>query len=324
MRYLSTPTGKKGISLSFTAALLLIPLLTQDTYVLHTVILSMMFSVLCLSWNFICGYSGIFTFGHQGFFGIGAYVSALLVMHAGISPWLGLLIGGVTSMILSILIGLPCLRLRAGAYIALTTVGFAEIARVTCMNLVGLTRGELGLWGIPNLTNVNIGSVLIDFSGVSRIPYYYLMFIILFITSVVFYRLVHSPTGLALKAIRDSRDAAESLGVPITKYKLIAFQMSSFFAGLTGAFYAHYIVILTPSSAFNIELMIGIVAMTLMGGLGTLAGPILGAFGLTIGLECLRGLGEYRFMVYGVLLVIFILFMPRGLIQQIVPDDEEV
>jgi len=323
VQYLSRKLSIRKVAIFFTVSLILFPAIVRDPYILHLIILSLMFAVLSLSWNFICGYAGIFTFGHQGFFGIGAYFSALLAMKAGVSPWVGLLIGGIAPTILSFFIGLPCLRLRAAPYVALTTLGFSEIARITCMNLVGLTRGELGLWGIPTLPSFQIGSLIVDFSGVSRIPYYYLILIIFFITVIVLYRQIHSPTGLALKAIRESQDAAESLGVPITRYKLIAFLISSFFAGLVGAFYAHYIVILTPTSIFSVGIMVEIVAITLIGGLGTFTGPIAGAFILTIGLEYLRAFGEYRFIIYGILLVIIILFVPHGLIRKILPEQEK-
>jgi len=298
----------------FMGILIFFPVIVQDPYVLNAVILCMMFAVLSSSWNFISGYSGIFTFGHQGFFGIGAYFSALLAMKAGISPWLGLLIGGIVPAVLGFFVGLPCLRLRAAPYIALTTLAFSEIARITCMNLVELTRGDLGLWGIPAFTDIalpGIGSL--SFSGGSRISYYYLILAIFIITMVVFHLCLKSPIGLALRSIRDSQEAAESLGINITFYKLLAFMMSAFFAGVMGSFYAHYLLILTPTSVFNVGLMVEIVAITMVGGFGSFWGPVLGAFLLTLGLEYLRFLGEYRFITYGILLLIVILFMPEGL-----------
>lgn len=314
-------TGKIGVV--FILILLVFPLIIRDSYVLHLVILSLLYAVLSSSWNFICGYTGVFTFGHQGFFGIGAYTSALLAIKMGVSPWIGLLLGGIVASFLSLFIGLPCLRLRSAAYISLTSLGFAEILRLVCMNLVGLTRGELGLWGIPGLTDLHIGSWTVSFSGADRTPNYYVMIAIFTITTTLLYRQIRSPKGLALKAIRESQEAAESLGVPITAHKIYAFLLSSFFAGVVGAFYAHYIGILTPTSIFNVGVMVEIVAMTLLGGLGTFAGPIVGAFFLTIGLEYLRSFGEYRFMIYGALLVIIILFMPAGLVNKIAPSGEK-
>jgi branched-chain amino acid transport system permease protein len=322
--FLSSMYSRRRLAIFFLTGLVIFPAIVQDPYVLHLIILSLMFAVLSLSWNFICGYTGIFTFGHQAFFGIGAYVSALLATKAGVSPWFGLLIGGIVPTILGFFIGLPCLRLRSAPYIALTTLGFAEIARIICMNLVDLTRGEMGLWGIPPLADLHIASLTINFSGASRVPYYYLILIVFVITLLILYEQVNSPTGLALKAIRDSQDAAESLGVAITRYKLLAFLISSFFAGVIGAFYAHYINILTPTSIFGVGVMVEIIAITLIGGLGTLVGPIVGAFILTIGLEYLRAFGEYRLMIYGILLVIIILFMPDGLAHKIVPDRKKV
>lgn len=297
----------------FMAVLIFFPVIIHDTYLHHIIILSLIYSILTLSWNFISGYTGIFTFGHQGFYGMGAYVSALLALKAGVSPWLGLVIGGIIPTILGIIICLPCLRLRAAPYIVLVTLGLAEIAQILCKNLVSFTRGELGLWGIPPLSNLKIGSFIIDFSGVSRIPYYYVILIIFLITVIVLYRLINSPTGFALKAIRDSREAAESLGIPITRYKLLAFIISSFFAGLVGAFYAHYMVILTPTSVFHIGIMVEIMAITIIGGFGTFIGPIAGSFLVIIGLEYLRVFAEYRLIIYGVLLIITIIFIPEGI-----------
>ena len=314
---LTLNTAKMGTAILFLTIFSFIPVFVRDPYILHVIILSFMYAVLSSSWNFICGYTGIFTFGHQGFFGIGAYVSALLCMKLGISAWIGIMIGGFSAALLSLSIGLPCLRLRSPAYIALTSLAFAEIARIVCMNLVDLTRGELGLWGIPNLTDIHIGLWLISFAGIDRRPYYYLMLVILSISALVLYKQIHSPHGLALKAIRESQDAAESLGIPITKYKLYAFLLSSFFAGIVGAFYAHYITILTPTSIFGVGVMVEILTMALLGGLGTFVGPIVGAFLLVVGLEYLRSVGEYRFIVYGLVLIVVILFIPNGLVDKI-------
>ena len=301
--------------------LALIPIFIRDAYILNVLIISLVFAVLAASWNLICGYTGIFTFGHQAFFGIGGYVSSLLAMKAGISPWLGLIIGGAVAAFLSFLIGLPTLRLRAAPYIAIMTLAFSEIARITCMNLVDLTRGEMGLWGIPNFPDVTIPLLgTITFTGGVRIPYYYLILIIFMIAMLVFHFTFNSHVGLAFRAIRDSQDAAESLGTHVTYYKLLAFVLSAFFAGVAGSFYAHYILILTPTSVFPVGIMIEIMAMTFIGGFGTFLGPVLGAFILTVGLEYLRFMGDYRFITYGILVVLVVLFMPQGLAKKVFPD----
>lgn len=307
------------------ALLAIFPIFVRDAYTLNVFIIALTFAVLAGSWNVICGYAGIFTFGHQAFFGIGAYVSSLLAMKAGVSPWLGLIIGGAAAAFLSFLIGLPTLRLRAAPYIAIMTLAFAEIVRITCMNLVGLTRGEMGLWGIPNFPDIHIPLLgTITFAGGVRIPYYYVILIIFAISMFVFQFTFNSHVGLAFKAIRDSQDAAESLGTYITYHKLLAFMISAFFAGIAGSFYAHYILILTPTSIFPIGIMIEIMAMTFIGGLGTFLGPALGSFLLTVGLEYLRFLGEYRFVTYGMLVVLVVLFMPQGLSTKLFRDKEIV
>ncbi len=299
-----------------------LPIFVQDPYILNILIMSLIYAVLAVSWNFICGYGGIFTFGHQAFFGIGAYFSALLAMNAGLSPWLGLLCGGLAAAVISCLIGLPCLRLRAAPYIAIMTLAFSEITRITSMNLVDLTRGEMGLWGIPNFPDFTIPGIGLVSFATSRIPNYYLILLIFIVTMVVLYIALGSHVGLAVRAVRDSRDAAEALGVNVTYYKLLAFVGSAFFAGVAGSFYAHYLLILTPTSVFSMGMMTEILAICLIGGLGTFMGPAVVAFALIIILEYLRFMGDYRFIVYGLILIVMIMFMPQGLSKRFMRDPE--
>ena len=319
--FLSTVKGK--VLTAAGAVLLVLPLFIEDPYIMNIVILSLLFGVLACSWNLICGYTGIFTFGHQAFFGLGAYVSALLSMKMNLSPWLGLPVGGIAAALVGLLIGLPCLRLRAAPYIAITTLAFAEIARIVCMNLVGLTRGEMGLWGIPAFPDLTLpGGLEISFSGGDRTGYYYVILIVFVISAALIGWLMRSYVGLAFRAIREEQDAAVSLGIDRTKYKLLAFIISSFLAGVAGSFYAHYILILTPSSVFSVGVMSEIIAVVLVGGLGTFWGPIIGAFSLTVLLEYLRAFGEYRFMIYGAMLVATIMFMPKGVSSKLFPEKE--
>ncbi|HXZ34552.1 MAG TPA: branched-chain amino acid ABC transporter permease [Thermodesulfobacteriota bacterium] len=303
--------------------LLLLPIFVEDPYIMNIIILSLLFAVLACSWNLICGYTGIFTFGHQAFFGLGAYVSSLLAMKAGLSPWLGLLAGGFAAALVGFVIGLPCLRLRAAPYIAITTLAFSEIARIVCMNLVGLTRGELGLWGIPEFPEIPLpGGLAVAFAGGDRTGYYYVILMIFFVTIGLIAWMLRSYVGLAFRAVRDEQDAALSLGIDTTRFKLLAFITSSFFAGVAGAFYAHYILILTPTSVMSVGVMTEIIAVTLVGGLGTFWGPVIGAFSLTALLEYLREFGEYRFMIYGAMLVATIMFMPKGVSSKLFPEKE--
>ena len=295
--------------------LALLPLVIHNDYYLNILTICLIYAALASTWNLMVGYAGILSFGHQAFYGLGAYFSAIITIHSGISPWLGLPLGGLFAALLSLAIGIPCLRLRIAPYVAIATLAFSEILLVVCKNWVSLTRGEMGLSGIPSLTGFSLGNFLtVNFGGGSKVPNYYVMLGIYVLAMLAMYWLMNSRVGLALKSLREDQDAAASLGVDVTRYKLIAFLVSSFFAGVTGAFYAHYLSILAPDSVFSVGEMVEVVAITLVGGIGTFLGPTLGAFTLIVGLELLRGLEDYRFMIYGAMLVIVVLLLPNGLL----------
>jgi len=295
--------------------LALVPLVVRNEYYLNVLTICLIYATLATTWNLMVGYAGILSFGHQAFYGLGAYFSALITIKLNISPWLGLPLGGCFAGVLSLAIGFPCLRLRIAPYVAIATLAFSEIMLVICRNWVSLTRGEMGLWGIPPFPDFSLfGLVDTNFSGGAKLPYYYVMLAIFVLTMFFIYFQMNSRTGLALKSIREDQEASASLGVNITRYKLTAFVTSSFFAGMAGSFYGHYLSILEPGAVFGIGEMVEIVAITLIGGIGTFLGPTLGAFVLVIGLEALRGLEEYRMMIYGAILVILIITMPHGLL----------
>lgn len=298
----------------FFLLLILLPLVVDGEYPLGVMIICLIYATLAVSWNLMVGYAGILSFGHQAFYGLGAYFSAIFTMQFNVSPWIGIPLSGCFAALLSFLIGFPCLRLRIAPYIAIATLAFSEILLVVCKNWVSLTRGEMGLSGIPPLQDVSLGFYTVAFTGGAKIPYYYVMLGIFIIAVLFIYYQTGSKVGLAFKAMREEQDAAASLGVDITRYKLTAFLTGSYFAGVTGAFYAHYVSILAPDAVFGMGEMVEIVAITLIGGIGTFFGPIIGAFVLIIGLEALRGLAEYRLMIYGAVLVLLIIMMPHGLL----------
>lgn len=300
------------------AVLLLVLPVIAGNYLLHIFILSLLFALFALSWNLVVGYSGIVSFGHQAFFGIGAYMSALLSMEQGLSPWLGMVIGAVTAALAGGFISLPVLRLKAAPYIAILTLGFAEIVRLVSSNLTDVTRGEMGLSGIPALSSIGP----ISFNLANRLNIYYLIVMILFVILFLMTRLINGPRGLALKSIRESQDAAESLGVNLTTNKLFVFMFSAFVAGISGALYAHYVQVLTPSTVMDIDIMLQILVITIVGGLGTVIGPIVGAFIVVTGLEYLRFLGDFRLMIYGLVLILVIMFMPEGIVKRIFPRSD--
>jgi branched-chain amino acid transport system permease protein len=184
-----------------------------------------------------------------------------------------------------------------------------EVIRIIAANLVDLTRGEMGLWGIPVFNP--IGSIV--FSSVNRVGYYYFIMVILAVVMFVVSKIVRSPLGMSLNAIKDSQDAAESLGVNVPYTKIKIYMISSFIAGIVGGFYAHYVLILTPTAVLGPQFMTEMVAMSLIGGLGTITGPVAGAFILTMTMESLRFLGNYRMIIYGAIIVVVIIFMRAGI-----------
>jgi len=296
-------------------AMALVPVVTHDTYLLHVLILTMIYGIFASAWNLVTGFAGLKTFGHHAFFGIGAYTSALISIHTGLSPWLTIWIAALVATAFGLLIGLPILRINSMPHVAIVTLGFAEIVRIVISNLQSVTRGEMGLWGIPpfdGFTLPFIGEV--TFSPADKVPYYYLILILLIASVAVIALIMRSKTGLAMIAMRDAEEAAQSLGVNLTRQKLLVFGVSAFLVGVAGAFYAHYISILAPSAAVGIDLMILVIAMALVGGLSTLSGPLLGAFILTAAIEMMRGLEDYRLLVYGAMIMLIVMFLPKGLV----------
>lgn len=294
------------------AALLVVPFITDQQYIINIMVMSSIMAILAVSWNLLSGYTGLFSFGHPAFFGIGAYTSALIALHAGWSPWWCMFIGGFFAAAFSLIVALPTLRLQ-GPYVAVVTLAFMMILGKICYNWTALTNGPMGLSGIPAFPAFNLFGYEVYFEGISRIPYYYVSIAILLITMGVTYLVIHSPLGLHLMAIRESEHAAAAMGVRVVLNKIIIFLISSFFAGVAGALYAHYILLLTPE-VFAFILMASILASTLIGGWGTFYGPAVGAFILTFLTDVLKDLGDIHQLCYGAFLVLVIFIMPKGLI----------
>lgn len=309
------------------AAMLVLPALSSDPYVMHVLVVAMIFGIFASAWNLVTGFAGLKTFGHHAFFGLGAYGSALLAMHLGLSPWVTIWLGGLIAAAAGLLIGTPILRIRSMPHVAIVTLGFAEIVRICAANLSGLTRGEMGLWGIPQFEGFTLPVVgRVTFTPADKVSFYYLALAMTVLVLAVIVRLMRSRTGLAMLAMRDGEDAAESLGVNLTRMKLMVFGLSAFIVGIAGALYAHYLSILTPASAVGVDLMISIIAMVLVGGLGTVSGPLAGALVLTVLIEAMRDLENYRLLGYGALIVAIVMFLPKGLVtlrQRLFPGPQE-
>lgn len=301
---------------AFFAILFIIPIImrvvsyTNESYIEGVLILCMLWAAMTLSWDLLMGYTGIWSLAQQVFFGIAAYVSAMMNYYLHISPWWGFLFGPLCAAAVGLLIAIPVLRLKAAPYIIIATMCLGEIVRLVFTNLVDWTKGELGFWQMDAFRN--IGSI--DFGGADKIPYYYLIFIIFGVITVICSVIARSHLGMAMKAIRDSQDAAESLGVNIAKTKIIIFVISAYMAGFCGVFYAHYMKILTPSNMFGQSMMTEFIAMDVFGGIATVRGPIFGAFFLTVVLETLQGLDDYKLLIYALILIITTLVLPKGVL----------
>lgn len=296
--------------------ILALPFIIQDRYFQHLLVLSGIFIILTSSWNLLAGYSGLLNLGHSAFYGIGGYSSALLALKLGVSPWIGLPLGGIISSIFGIFLGIPSFRL-SGPYLAITTIGFSEILRLVSMNWVDLTRGSLGLYGIPPLAPLKLpNGMLIQF--VSEQNFYYVVILFAFLTLFIIRRLVRSEFGISLKSMRDDEMGSESIGIDTSRYKLTVFMISAFFAGFAGALYAHYVRLISPEM-LSLGETFTVLTMVMIGGLGTLYGPMVGAVILTFLSEGLRFLEDIvkldiRFVIYGASLMATILFMRNGIV----------
>jgi branched-chain amino acid transport system permease protein len=257
-------------------------------------------AILALSLNLVNGCAGQFSLGHAGFMGVGAYVSAILTTLIGgiffqspVGVLLAILAGGVVAGFAGYLVGLPSLRLR-GDYLAIVTLGFGEIIRILFLN-VQAVGGARGLPGIP------------------RVVDFFWVYAWVAVTLLVLWRLIRSSTGRAVLALRDDEIAAESVGIHVARYKVFAFVISSFFAGIAGGLYAHFQGFIDPNS-FNFNRSVDVVVMVVLGGMGSFTGAILGAFLVTVLPETLRVFEQYRMVVFPTLLILMMLWRPMGML----------
>ncbi|MCG2791818.1 MAG: branched-chain amino acid ABC transporter permease [Actinomycetia bacterium] len=289
--------------------LFFMPFLNFKQYYMHTFIMICIYILLTQGLNLISGFTGQLSLGHAAFYGIGAYASALLSLRLGVPVWLSIPVAAVFAGVFGIALGFPCLRLK-GPYLVIATLGFGEIMRLIFLNWVKLTRGPMGITGIMSPETADLG--FIKFSFDTKKTYFLLVLLIVILTVYFLNKLINSKTGRAMIAIREDQIAAELMGVNITYYKLFALVLSAFLAGLAGALYAHYIRYISPDS-FVISESINILVMVVIGGMGTIIGPIIGSIFIELLLEYMRILQEYRLIIYGLLLFFTIIYLPGGL-----------
>jgi branched-chain amino acid transport system permease protein len=292
------------IAAAVLVVLAVIPQVTSG-YIIYVTVLAMIYAVLTGSYDILTGYTGPLTFCHGAFYGIGAYASALLTLKAGFSFWVAFPVSGVMVFLFAVIIGYPALRLR-GHYFAVTTFFFAHFIYLVILNSVGLTRGPLGLGEIKPPE----GFLGIDFTSLKAS--YYLIFVYGIIVIVGLMFLIRSGIGKLLVTIRENEELSESIGVNTSFYKVLAFSIGAGVAGLTGSMFAHFFRLLHPTTfAWMTSEMV--VIMSLVGGLGTLIGPIIGAGIITLILELMRFAPELRFIIWSVALIAVLIIEPKGL-----------
>lgn len=295
---------KKYLPLIILAVLVILPLIGLNSYVMHILVLVVMWSVIGMAWNILGGYTGQVSFGHAAFFGFGAYTAGILYQHLGVSAWWGIPASIVILTALSLVIGYICLRLR-GAYFALATLALGEICRVAAENLVGFTQGNMGI-------------MIRERTWVEKTWYFYVILLIAAATFIIIKIVMESRFGYYFVAIREDQDAAESLGINTTLYKTISLCLSGVFTGIAGAFYMNYMGYIDPSIVFPLyDISIVTVMVVMVGGAATYWGPIVGAVIMVFLAEEIRSLpyiGAAHQTIFGIILIFIIMFLPNGIV----------
>jgi branched-chain amino acid transport system permease protein len=289
-----------AVTLVLVVALAALPFFV-NAYALHVLTISLYYTILAASWNLLAGFTGQFSLAHQAFAALGAYTSGLLIYHYHLPIWASIPSGVTMAALLGYLLGRMVLKMRA-IYLAIATWAFAETLHILLTAAYKFTRGELGLTVPPLYHNV-------------RPEAYYYTFLALAVVSILMmYVIVHSPLGYFMRAIKDDELRAESLGVDTTSIKVFVFTISSAFAGLAGAFYAHYTLVLSPQMADFSE-MAKLIIMVVVGGLGSFAGPLIGAPPIQILTTYLAKYGEWDMVIYAVLVIVLMRSYMGGLVE---------
>ena len=290
--------------------LILFPLAFSKPFPQHVMILVFMFGMMAVAWNIMGGYAGMFSFGQVAFFGIGAYTSSFLLITYHINPWLGLVVGGLIAALVAAAIGYPCSNLR-GHYFAIASIAFGEIVRTHFNNwkLVGAAEGMTLPMLEESFRNFMFHS--------SKLPYYYIMLAFLIISLAVCYIVATSKMGYYFRAIKESHDVAKVLGINVVWYRLIAIMISAFLTAMAGTFYAQYVLYLDPESVLILPISIQIVLISMLGGAGSIMGPVIGAAILMPVSEITRVMLGHKgtgidMIIYGALITLISVYQPKG------------
>ena len=287
-----------------TALIIIFPFVVTDKYTLHVIILCSMYACLTLSLNLIIGWSGQFSLGHVCFYGMGAYITTLLMINAQMNFFIATVISVFATSLFAMLLCFPTLKLR-GDYLAVITLGFGEVFRLFLTNAVDITKGPAG---IPNIPDPEIFGYVIK----GKQAYFYFVILLLVIFIAFMKRFNNSGFGMAMMTVNEDDIAATAIGLNTKKYKLLGFAIGGGMAALMGSFYAVYMGMISPTSFAYAE-SIKMVSMVVLGGMGSIPGSVLGAFLLAALPEVLRAFSEYRMVLYGALMVVMMIFRPEGI-----------
>lgn len=288
-----------------------LPLAITNDYYLNVLVLMFLYAAMASAWNLIGGMAGQFSLGHTAFFGVGAYTSTLLYNYADVSPWLGMLAGGLISMALAVVIAFPAFRMR-GVFFAMATLAFGETVRI----LLVASRKYID---IPYGLSITYQPGFIRMIFEERSSYALLAGGFLILVTIVAFMISRSYMGAYLRAIRDSEEAAVAAGIPMRRYKMIALLASAFFTSAGGTLLAQYVLYIEPSAVFSMAFSVDLPLMALLGGIGTIAGPIIGAaIALPLRDLLLETFGQsapgLHLVIYGVVLMVIVIVLPNGLI----------
>jgi len=297
---------EKRILLSLMGLAAVLPLFVSDQYMLHIAIMVLFFAVLASSLNLVVGYVGEFSLGHTAFLGTGAYTAAILSTQYGWPLWATIPTAGALAALVGVVIGVLTLRLQ-GPFFVIVTLSFAEVLRLIADNWIGLTNGPMGIAGVPQPEWLTQASNL-----AAKQFYYGLAWALLALTLYMSFRFVYSNAGRAAVAVRENRYVAQSIGIRPLNYTMLALVLGAALSGMAGGFYAHYISFVGPE-VFRFAFMVSMIIMVLIGGKGTLVGPLIGALLVTFLEEYLREAKELRLSIFGLAVIAIVLFLPRGL-----------
>lgn len=293
----------RAFALAFLVFLFLLPAMTTEPFVLRIATFASIYAIFAASWDLLCGYTGQMNLGHALFFGVSAYTSALLNYHFGFPPWVTIPLGALVAVVMGSLVAIPAMRLR-GIYLALATLAFPIVMTGIVFTFSDFTGGELGISGIAPLAG-------------SRVATYYIALCVMVISVGTMWKATDVKSkrvrlGIILQAIREDEITARATGINTVRYKLLAFCLSGFFAGISGGMYVHVMKIAGPST---LELMNSVnpIVWTVFGGIGTIYGPVTGVYILFPLVEALWLIQEVRILLFAILIVVVLLLMPEGI-----------